>query len=44
MTKLPKATYDDLVFQNEHETFDKVRNVQYKRAADRRNQAIVPTL
>lgn len=43
-TNLLHATYDDLVFQNDHETFDKVRNIQYRRATDRRNQAVVPML
>lgn len=44
VTNVRKATYDELLFQNDHETFDKVRNVQYKRAADRKNQSIVPLL
>ena len=43
-TNLLHATYDDLVFQNDHETFEKVRNIQHKRATDKRNQSIVPMI
>lgn len=37
-------TYDGLLFQNEHETIDKVRSIQMKRASDKKTQVIVPTL
>lgn len=43
-TKLLSATYDDLVFQNEFETFEKVRSIQHKRATDKRNHSVVPML
>lgn len=44
VTQLHKDGYDDLLFQNDHETFEKVKSIQYRRAADRKNQSIVPLL
>lgn len=43
-TNLLHPSYDDLVFQNDLETFEKVRNIQHKRATDKRNQSVVPML